>query len=193
MIPRKEYKSDNNIDNFDKNFEYIKEAYTLTTENIEDETEIRKTANELIHKYSKIDNITFEFAAIGICALMQSGAYLKSVPNRKININNHEFTKKTLITASDLINNKYTLRSIARNLRKTIAKVAYEYNIVGHLYARYKIENPNTIANNDTEINKKIAIYCTDFQIENPDTPIAIREYLANREKNRALKNVNLK
>lgn len=193
MIPRKEYKSDNNIDNFDKNFEYIKEAYTLTTENIEDETEIRKIANELIHKYSKIDNITFEFAAIGICALMQSGAYLKSVPNRKITINNHEFTKKTLITASDLINNKYTLRSIARNLRKTIAKVAYEYNIVGHLYARYKIENANSIANNDTEINKKIAIYCTDFQIENPDTPIVIREYLANREKNRALKNVNLK
>jgi hypothetical protein len=176
------------IEKFDENFEDISNTYKITQENPENDLILKQKTNLTILKYAAIEQIPAEFAIIGISALLQSGAYLKSVPNRRIKINNHEFTKKSLVFAAEQAEFGQTLRSMARHLRKTIAKVAYKYEIPGHLYAKFKIENANIIAQNDSETNKIIATYCTDFQIENPDTPEIVREFLANREKTRSSK-----
>lgn len=190
MIGKKDKNTTNNtIENLEERFEAIKDDYAVTQEAADEKAIIRQKANEIIAKYSQIDSISFDHAAIGICSLIQSGAYLKSVTNRKIRINNHDFSKKTLLYAAEQVGNKYTLRAIARSLQKIIAKIANNYNIPGNLYARYKLENATTIASNSAEENKRIAIYCTDFQLENPDTPTKVREYLANREKDRTNKN----
>lgn len=191
MIKEKNTTPTSNLENFIENIDQITETYSVTQDKKQDDIQIRNKVNETINKYASIEQIPFDFATIGMCALFQSGAYLKSVPNRKITINNHEFTKKSLIFAAEQVDNKFTLRAMARHLNKTIAKIAYKYDIPGHLYARFRIENANLIAQNDPETNKTIATYCADFQIENPDTPSVVREYLSNREKNRTTKNTN--
>jgi len=174
------------LTNFDSSFDKISSIYSITQENPDQDEQLKQKTVLTIAKYAAIAEIPIDFAIIGISALLQSGAYLKNVPNRRIKINNHEFTKKNLVFAAEQAENKYTLRAVARFLRSTIAKVSYTYSIPGHLYARFKIENANLIASNDPETNRKIATYCTDFQIENPDTPLIVRAYLANREKNRS-------
>lgn len=181
------------IEMFNRNFDQIVKTYAITQELIEDEGPIRHKAIQIINKYAMIEQIPFDFAVIGVCGLLQSGAYLKSVTNRKITINNKEFTKKSLVFAAEQVDNKYTLRKIAKILRQTIVRIAYTYYIPGHLYSRFKIENANYIANLDPENIRIIASYCTDFQIENPNTPPIIREFLATREKNRSTTNKNNK
>lgn len=77
---------------------------------------------------------------------------------------------------------KFTLRNIAKFLRNKIVNVAKKYGIPGNLYSKFKSENLNLIANNSQSENLKIAIYCTDFQKDNPDAPPIVREFLASRE-----------
>lgn len=177
------------LEKFNSNFEKITEKYTYEPEKLENNEELKNVTNRLISKFAVYEEVDFDHALIGIAALFQCGAYLLSVSNRKITIGNKEFSKANLIHASQAIENKkYTYRSIARYLRTTIAKIADKYNIPGNLYARFKIENATLISKNDEYTNKKIAIYCTDFQLENPDTPEVVREFLANREKLRTKK-----
>lgn len=174
--------------NFEQNFQEIAQTYTVTQIQAEDEGPIREKASQIVQKYAMIENITFDFALIGICGLLQSGAYLKSVTNRKIKINNKEFTKRSLLFASEQVDNKYTLRKIARSIKYIIAQIAVYYGIPGHLFARYRLENANIVAQIPKEQIILFSAYCTDFQIENVNTPQTIREYLANREKNRTYK-----
>lgn len=183
-------KTNNNdiLDNFESNFENISSIYSITQDKLENDDTLKQKINLTIAKYSAIEDISTDFAIIGISALLQSGAYLKSVANRRIKINNQEFTKKSLLFAFDQADNKYTLRAMARFLKFTIAKVSKTYNIPGHLFAKFKIEYADLIAKSNPEEIKNYSIYCTDFQIENPDTPQIVREYLANREKNRSNK-----
>lgn len=184
-------KKDENRDplqEFMKNIDEITEQYVLDQEDTEQEEQIKNKVIQITKKLSILEQTTFDHALIGICALMQSGAYLKNVINRKIKLGKVEFTKKNLLFAADQVDNRYTLRIIAKFLRKIIATISNKYSIPGHLYARFKIENANLIAQSDPETVKQYAIYCTDFQIENPDTPPIIREYLANREKTRKYK-----
>lgn len=189
MIKEKKKNEKDLLQKFVEDFPRINQQYQITQNKTEDDFQIKKTIIQIITKFSTIEQISFEFSLIIICCLFQSGAYLKSVVNRKIKVNDIEFTKKNLIFAAEQVDNKYTFRTIARYLKQIIAKISMEYNIPGHLYSRFKIENANLIASNDLETNKKIAIFCTDFQIENPETPTVVREYLANREKNRIYKN----
>lgn len=176
------------IDNFTKNLDSYTRQYSIDQENIESDINLRKTVIKLTNKLAGIENVTSEHALIGICALLQVGAYLKSVANRKIKISGTEFNKKNLIFAAEQIECKYTLRTIARYLKCIIAVIAYKNDIPGHLYSRFKLENANLIAQNDPNKNKMFSVYCTDFQIENPETPPPIREFLANREKFRNYK-----
>lgn len=186
----KNSKNNNNLlESFAENFDNISSAYTITQDKPEDDELLKTKTNLTLAKYAAIEQIPIDFAIIGISALLQSGAYLKSVPNRKIKINNHEFTKKSLVFAAEQAENKYTLRAMARFMKLNIVKVALTYNIPGHLFARYKIENASKIAQMNPEIIKTYSAYCTDFQIENPDCPEDIRQYLADREKNRSNNN----
>lgn len=179
----------NSIMEFEENFINYVQTYSITQDQQEEEGPIIEKATQIVQKYAMIEGIPFHFALIGICGLFQSGAYLKSVTNRKIKFSNKEFTKKSLLFAAEQVDNKYTLRKIAKALRYTIARVAYYYNIPGHLYSRYKIENANYIAQCSPDKIRELSTYCTDFQLENDHTPPEIREYLANREKNRSITN----
>lgn len=176
------------IKKFEQEIENKPIEYSITQGTEIDVKSIENTVEKIAAKMSIIEGIPTNLAMIGICALLQCGSYLKSVSNRSIKIGNIDFTKRKLLFAAEQVENKYTLRNIAKAINKTIAKTAYKYNIPGHLYSRFKIENANLIAQNDPETNKRISIYCTDFQIENPDTPPIVREYLATREKRRNTK-----
>jgi 2-phosphoglycerate kinase len=117
--------------------------------------------------------------------LLQSGAYLRSVTNRKINSNGVEFTKKNLVFASEQVNNPYTLRAISKSLRDIIVKVSFAYEIPGHIYSQFKLENANYVATKSKQEILQIASYCTDFQLDNLHTPSIVREFLAIREQAR--------
>lgn len=173
------------LEYFDMNFDKITNKYSMTKESLQDDIQIRQFLIRVIQKVADTHKVNFDHALIGFCALMQAGGYLKSVTNRKITVGGIEFSKRTILYAMEEISCKYTLRSLSRYNRAIIAKVAKKYNYPGHLYARFKIENPNLIANLPSEEQEYYARYCTDFQIENPDTPPLVREFLANREKSR--------
>jgi len=175
----------NRLDNFLDNVENITDFYRFDQERLVDSELIHQTIDKITDKLASMNNVEYDHALIGICALFQSGAYLKSVTARRITIAGKEFTKKNLNYASDLVESKFTYRIIARYLNKTIATIALKYSIPGHLYSRFKVENANLVANNTQEKNMFLAAYCADFQIENPDTPSIVREFLASREKYR--------
>lgn len=171
------------LDFFEKNFDSITIKYNLRKDYNEDDTQVREYLIRLIDKLASINKVEFDLARLGYSAVMQAGGYLKSVTNRRIIIGNVEFTKKNIIYASEELGNKYTLRAIARYDKNAIARIALKYNYPGHLYARFKIENANFIAQQTPEQCIYLSVYCTDFQIENPDTPPIVREFLANRER----------
>lgn len=179
---------DDIIEKFKSNIDSITDKYPIDKDNPEDEIALKQTITKIIKKYSQIEQITPEHALTGICLLFQIGSYLKSVTNRKIKVGQTEFTKKNLLFATEQSDNKFTLRKIAKYLRQTIADISYRYSVPGHLYARYRIENINEINQNTPEQNKQLATYCTDFQLDNPNTPEKIQQYLSSREKNRNYK-----
>lgn len=173
------------LEHFNTNFESITDKYKIEKENIDNDPQIRITVIKITLRLAAYEQIDEDLALLGICSLMQSGAYLKSVTNRKITIGGKDFSKKTLLSIAEQIECKFTLRVIAKFLRTKIAQVGIKYKIPGNLYSKFKVENANFIANNTPEENTKIAAYCTDFQIDNPDTPPKVIEFLALREKTR--------
>ena len=130
----------NLLEVFEKNIDIILPKYNVISDIDDCEKNIKLKASEIIAKLADIEQVSFEHATIGICALLQSGAYLKSVPNRKINSNGIEFTKKNLLFASEQVNNFYTLRTIAKSLRDIIVHISIAYELPGHLYSQFKLE-----------------------------------------------------
>lgn len=176
------------IDKIEANFDFIVTKYDLTRESILDETDIKDSINKIICRFATLQNASFDHAFLGMCALFQVGSYLRSVTNRKITVGGIEFTKRNLVIAAEQTKNIYTFRSLARYLKDHIARVSMFYSIPGHLYAKFKIDYPTLISENSQETNKLFSAYCTDFQIENPKTPLKIREFLASRERARMKK-----
>lgn len=171
-----------NLDYFSKNFDLISENYLLQTNLEQEEKKIKQKANEIIQKYSIIEGISYNHGVLGVCGLLQSGAHLKNVFTRLIIIENIEFTKKSLLFASEQVGNKYSLKSIARSIRDIISQVSFKYNIPGHLYKRFKVDNPDFIPQ-DLQQLKLYSIYCTDFNFDNFKVPLRVRKFLCEREK----------
>lgn len=130
----------NLLDNFENQIENILPQYNVFSDTGDHEKNIRLKASEIIAKLADIEQVSFEHAVIGTCVLLQSGAYLKSVLNRKIHSNGVYFSKRNLVFASEQVNNFYTLRVIAKSLRQIIVKISIEYQIPGHLYSQFKLE-----------------------------------------------------
>lgn len=175
--------SKENLEYFNQNFDIISKTYFPEIDNKYEEKKIKEKANEIIQRYAIIEGITYNHSVIGICSLFQAGVCLNRVLNRIITIQGIEFTKKTLLFSSDQVGNKYTLRSVAKSMRDTIVQVAYKYNIQGHLYRKFKIENIENIFCNEEKDLKKYSIYCTDFNLDNPSAPLIVRKFLYNRQK----------
>ena len=172
----------NFLNEFNANMPHILETYQYEQSRSIDEKDLTLTIFKLVDRLAHTEQVDFNHAFLGICTLLQTGAYLKSVTNRKVKIADKEFTKRSLLFVMDQTQCKYTLRIVARFIRDQIADISYNYRISGHLYARFKIENATLIASNSDEENRTLASYCTDFQIDNPNTPEQVRQYLANRE-----------
>lgn len=130
----------NLLDNFETQIENILPQYNIFSDTNDYEKNIRIKTSEIIAKLADIEQVSFEHAVIAVCALLQSGAYLKSVLNRKVHINGVQFSKKNLVFAAEQVNNVYTLRSIAKSLKQITARIAVEYQIPGHLYSQFKLE-----------------------------------------------------
>lgn len=185
MTTRKENQIEELLNNFDNQFEQISQNYSITSENKIDEEDVIKKAAQIITKVANMHDIKPDHALIGVCAILQSGGYLKNVENRKITIDEVTFNKKEILLAAEQSNSNYTLRTIARCLRSQIATIAKKYEIPGHLYAQFRLENPNILSIKDPNEQLNIAAYCTDFHLDNPEAPQIVHDFLTNRAKNR--------
>lgn len=166
---------------FKQNIPQKIQQYNMGTTNPEDTTQIHNKALEIIDRMAAGNRIDFDHAALGTCALFQCGAHIKGVANRKFTVQNYEFTKENLLYASNLSKNTFPLRAIARAIREEILTVARAYQIPGHLYRRFKLENPEFVYENE-EQRIEIMISCTDFQTDNPDIPAPVKTFLAKRD-----------
>jgi len=190
MISNKANKENENLnilEDFEQSSEFYIQQYPYIQKNIEDVKGCRNMISILTNKLANITDTTPQHALIGIAALFQSGAYLKNITNRKITISNKTFDKINLISILEQQNNQYTLRQLARSINTTIAKIAIQSQIPGHLYAQFKLENPSILAEKTPGELNVIAAYCTDFQIDNPDIPPIVRDFLSNRARNRKI------
>lgn len=181
------------LHNFTQNIDIIVDKYQIKKDDPERTTNLDTTIASIAAKLAKIEDVDFDQAMLGICSLLQSGAYLKSVTNRKTTIADKEFDKAGLLKAAEQANCKYTLRVIAKHLRKTIVTVARKNELPGNLYAKFRTENQTHINSIPKEEALELAIYCTDFQLDNPDTPEIVTKFLSNREQNRNQKKNNSK
>lgn len=192
ILKNKEYVQEfDQIDSFSQRFESITSLYEYQQDIIENDPNIKSEIIKLVEKQALIYQITFDLSYIGICALFQIGCYLKSVQNRSIKIGKIEFNKKNLVFAAEQSGFNYTFRQAARYMKYDIAKLAYRYQISGHLFQMFKNVHLQFINTLDSEELRQFATYATDFQIENQNAPIYLREYLANREKTRNVKSEN--
>lgn len=166
---------------FKTNLDSKVNEYSMGKTTPEDTQQIYTKALEIIDRMAISNKINFDHAAIGVCALFQCGAHIKGVTNRTITVQNYDFTKENLLYASTLSKNTYPLRSIARSLRDEILKVSRYYKIPGHLFRKFKLENPEFIYK-DEEHMLQIMISCSDFQTENPNIPIEAKVFLSKRD-----------
>jgi UDP:flavonoid glycosyltransferase YjiC (YdhE family) len=185
--------TNNNFEQIFKNFDKEAEKINLTPSAEDSDMKlVRTTVDRSIERLAAIKQISIPLATVGLCGLLQAGAYLKGVQNRVINFNNVPFDKKELVYALEKAKSTFTLRVIARSIKEEIIIVSRKYQIPGHLFARFKIEHPELpldFKNNPEAL--EYAIYCTDFQIDNPNCPQVVRTFLSTRELDRSNRNTN--
>lgn len=189
MIKPTENKGDENkninlIEELQNNPEKIK-AFNTTVNRNDETIKCQSIINNLAKRLALTHNVSQHQALIGIACIFQAGGYLKNVDNRKIKVLETEFDKKTILLILDQLKNTYTLRQLARSMNKLIAITALTNNVPGHLYAQFKLENPSFNPTLEPDKAKLYSAYCTDFQLENPDIPPIVKQFLADRAKNR--------
>lgn len=174
----------NNINNLEQLQNKINEIGHIYKTNLDKDQEdiINKAAAEkIISEVARILNLTWIEAAMGITDLYQKGAHLKNVQNRTTYINNKMITKSNINQAMSLTQTKVTHRAIARALKESIQLAAQARNIPGNLFTQYKsyllIQNIKL----DEKTLEEHSYFCTDFQIDNPDTPLEVARFLTTR------------
>lgn len=170
---------------FEQNIEEIAKKYDPTINQKEDEKQAKEATIKTIDRLARIENVSFEEAAVAFCYIMQSGGYLLSVSDRRVIVGGHEYTKKSLIAALESINSKYKLRRLARSFRNNIIKISRINKLQGNLFSQYKKENPETLKLDDSTLLEHM-IYCTDFNVDNPEAPQEVLKFLSQRETNKS-------
>lgn len=155
--------------------------YTYTDSALDQTKSIKDYTIRIAETIAKNDQTDIETVLLAISMILQSGGYLKGVNNRKVCLQDYELHKKKIISSMKSNRCPYTLRTIARVNRDFIAKVARKTRTVGNLYSQYKIYNPEILKENE-ETQFEHAIYCTDFQRENPVIPTKVLNFLSTRE-----------
>jgi hypothetical protein len=146
--------------------------------------EAEKAFEAMVVEIARIEKCSVSDAIVGTAELLQRGAYLKSVSNRAIKINETIFTKKTMLLAMDRLKTSLTLRALAKSKANLIVEVTSYRMTTGNLYTQYKREHPEK--NNEDLLYH--GFYCTDFQIDNPSTPTDVKIFLGKRESDRSSK-----
>lgn len=168
---------DDIIEKVEKNLD----LYEIMNNEVDQIQSIKDTTMKIVQQISLAEHIDVDLAFISFALLLQSGGYLKGVTNRKILIGDYEFSKKKVILAMKTVKCVYTLRTIARVNREIIAKIAKKMKYPGNLFSQYKVRNPDILKKSE-EVQLEHAVYCTDFQRENPSTPEEVLNFLLNRE-----------
>jgi hypothetical protein len=133
---------------------------------------------QVIDRYAQHYKLTVQQAAHSISYWCQMGGYVKSVPNRKFNINRVcDEELDTLRNIVKLVRPNGTVRQLARALAKIIVKYASHYDYYGHLAKNLKTFRPGLEGNN--------LIYACEFYFGLDFTPNLINEALAERAKSR--------
>ena len=130
------------------------------------EQEVEKIINSL----SEEKKINHAKVLVIIAILMQQGATSPKTPGNKIY---SEITVDDLRRHTKLVNDKLTLRRLARSLKQNIAEIILTMGddaIEGNLAKKMKIEFG--------EITKEEAVWASDFQTYNENCPIRVRNWL---------------
>lgn len=84
--------------------------------------------------------------------------------------------------AIDKTNTKSSLRQIARSLADEIHYLAEFFSVQGHLATQFSSLLPNA----DRQHIIYYSYWCADFQIENPNCPISVKQFLGQPDQERA-------
>jgi len=136
-------------------------------------------ATEVLIKYQKAFRLSPNQAINSITYWLQSGGYVKSVPNRKETINFKDVPEDldTLRQIVKDVRSNGTLRQLARAIAQQLSIVAIANGYAGHLFKSLQVINP--------QIEGADTIYCCEYYQGLPFTPVIVNAALSERSKNR--------
>lgn len=175
------------IKNFDSLKGKISETATYYKGGLDktEDLKIKKHKTEqVVIELSRQQCIKFPDAAVAIADIYQKGGHLKNVQNRSTIINGLTITKNNINQA--LLRLGYrdiTHRDMARSIREEIHAISKARDIPGHLFAQYREHLITRNINLDPKDLSEHSYYCTDFHIDNPDTPNEVSRFLITRNR----------
>jgi hypothetical protein len=167
---------DINQEDLDKNLLIGEQAPALVSE---DET--KKIVMEVAKKY----NCTNKLAYIGICIICQKGGSArKAQPNIFVSIGGKKIELGGIRNAISTLKSSVTLRQFARTHATKIYTICKHYGIEGDLQKKALRVHPN-MSDDDK-------IWLSNFQMDNPDCPIHIRNFLIHHYNTTVSPNANI-
>lgn len=136
---------------------------------------ITKTqASEILKLFAKNQELNPEQAKVAMTILFQSGGTAKSCDGN-LNITIYEKTIKLsyLRKAASDSKCKGCERKLARYFADEIYMISEIYNIPGNLYKKIARDNPQR------QFSTAESAWLSDFQVDNPNCPEALRNYIA--------------
>ena len=130
----------------------------------------KETLDKIISKFMALTGCKEkDQAMIAISLICQRGGTNQNTSGKiTVTLNDQVFTATQLQNSCK--QNGCTPRQLARTLNNEIFAVSSAYGEKGDLAAQYAKQNPN--------MTSEDAIWCSNFQSENPDCPGEVREWL---------------
>lgn len=163
----------------------FKEAIPLTSKKYKPEVDKKEElqnniqiSERIIVELARQQEISFTQAVYGISDLYQKGAHLKNVQNRSTFINGMQLTKQNITQAMIRIGARITHRAMAKSMRDIIYQASKARDIPGNLFSQYKIYLISQNISLDPNIIQEHSYYCSDYHIDNPNTPMEVSRFL---------------
>jgi hypothetical protein len=175
----------NDFNTFNEKMPLTAHIYKSQTDKKEEQEQNLLTAERITLELARQQQIKFTHAAFAISDLYQKGAHLKNVQNRTTFINGLAITKQNITQAMIRINSRITHRAVARALRDIILQASRLRQVPGNLFAQYKTYLLTKEIVFDEATLEEHSYYCTDFHIDNPNTPLEVARFLNTRARTR--------
>jgi hypothetical protein len=171
------------LTSFESNINTTAQFYKDAQDRKEEESKIKSDAGKIIGEIARINEVSYTHAAYALMDIYQKGGHLKNVQNRTSYVNGMAFSKQIINQAMIRLNIKHTHRAIARSIRDSILDSSKVRDIPGNLFPLYR----NYLLLKDLKLDditlQEHSYYCTDFQIDNPKTPLEVAKFLTTRSR----------